>query len=84
MTSSGDIVIVKTGDDYSYYLVKLICDPFTTESETKHDYNHTYHPEHRTVIGNYLEIHKDTKDRTIFFLRKQEESTYILFQYCRS
>ena len=60
MISSCDIALVKTGNDYPYYLVELICYQFTTESETKDHYNHTHPPEHRIVIGNYLEIHTKT------------------------
>ena len=37
MIISGDIAIVKIDDNYPYYLVQLTCDPFTTESKTKHD-----------------------------------------------
>ena len=70
---------VKTGNDYPYYLVKLICDPFTTKSETKNDYNHTYPPEDKTVIGNYLEIHKDTKDRKIYYLENKRKAIIPFF-----
>ena len=55
---TGGLAIVKAGDDYLYYLVKLIFDPFATESETKDYYNHTYPPEHKIVIGNYLDTQR--------------------------
>ena len=68
----GDVAIVKTGNDYSFYLVELICDSCTSESETKDDFNRIYHPGHRTEI--HLEIHKDTKDRIIYLENKRKAS----------
>lgn len=63
MISGGDIAVVMAGNDYPHYLVKLICDPFTTESETKDDYDHTY-PEHRIVIDNYLRMEQFSTQKT--------------------
>lgn len=79
MISRGDIAIVKTGNDYLYYLVKLTCDPCTTESDTKYDYNHTYPTQHRIVIGNYPEIHQDTKDGTISYLENKWKAIISCF-----
>ena len=73
MISSCDIALVKTGNDYPCYLVELICYTFTTESETKDHYNHTYPPEHKIVIGNYLEIH------IIFYLENKRKAIISCF-----
>ena len=72
MNCRGDAAIVKTGNGYAYYLVELVCDSCTSESETKDDFNHTYHPGHRTEI--HLEIHKDTKDEIIYLENKRKAS----------
>ena len=55
---TGGLAIVKTDDDYAYYLIKCTCDPFATDSETKDYYNHTYPPEHKIVVGNYLDTQR--------------------------
>ena len=58
----GDIVVIKTSDDYPYYLLQLTDDPFETENIVSDDYGHFFPPNHRVMKGHYLEIHKNIED----------------------
>ena len=54
--------MIKTSDDYPYYLLQLTKDPFETEDLVSDDYGHFFPPHHRVVEGHYLEIHKNIDD----------------------
>ena len=64
----GDIAIIKTGDDYQYYLLKLTSNPYELQELTTDDYNHKFPPFHRVVAGNYLEIHKEQSDGNLYYV----------------
>ena len=55
----GDIAVIKTGDDFQYYLFKLISTPFELQEQTTDHYNHKFPPFHRVVEENYLEVHRN-------------------------
>ena len=60
-----DVAVVCTGDGFSYYLVKLSKDPFTTTESVKDDYGHYIPANTKVIEGNYLEIFKETKQGDI-------------------
>ena len=65
---NGDIAVIKTGDDHPYYLLKLLRDPFETETTVSDDYIHEFPPLHRVVEGNYFEIHKTSNEGDIYYI----------------
>ena len=81
-----DIAVIKTGDDHSYYLLKLSSSPCETESEITDDYHPTFPPYHRVVEGNYFEVHKESNDGTIFYYvdykRKAIISAFCVMENC--
>ena len=68
LIKTDDIAVIKTGDDFPYYLLKLTCEPYTTEANEKDDYNHTFPINHKVVKGHYMEVFKETKDGDIYYL----------------
>lgn len=69
LIKKGDIAVIKSQDDYPYYLLKMLKDPFEVETFLKGDYNHEFPPYQRVTwkltwkfIGSYLEAYKTTKD----------------------
>ena len=63
-----DVAIVGIGDGFSYYLVKLSKDPFTTTESVKDDYGHYIPANTKVIEGNYLEIFKETKEGDLYYL----------------
>lgn len=61
------MAVIKTGDDHSYYLLKLSPSPYETESGVTDDYHHKFPPYHHVMEGNYFEVHKESNDGTIFY-----------------
>ena len=53
---SGDIALIKTGDNHPYYLLKLTKDLYVMEDVVSDDYGNVNPPPHRVVEGHYLEI----------------------------
>ena len=76
---TGDIAVIKTGDDHPYYLLRLTASPFMTEASMKDDYNHTFPPYHRVVIGHYLEVHKETTNGTLYYVNTKKEALISAF-----
>ena len=60
-TVKGDIAIICTGDDHSYYLAKLITDIYKTEESEMDDYNHEMPAHQNVIVSFYLEVQKDIK-----------------------
>ena len=76
---TGDIAVIKTGDDHAYYLLKLTLSPFITTSSMKDDYNNKFPPSQRVVMGNYLEIHKETSNGTLYYVDMKREAMISAF-----
>ena len=72
--------MIKTGDDHSYYLLKLTKDPYETDEEVIDDYNHTFPPNHKVVEGNYFEVHKEIKDGELQYI--DFKSKAIISAFC--
>ena len=75
----GDIAVIKTGDDHPYYLLKLLRDPFETETTVSDDYNHEFPPLHRIVEGNYFEIHKTSNEGDIYYIDWKKKAIISAF-----
>ena len=76
----GYIAVIKTGDDFPYYLLKLSEAPFETTDTVLDDYNHSFPPNHRVVKGNYLEMHKDLTDGTLYYVDETRQA--IISAFC--
>ena len=76
----GDIAIICAGDDHKYYPAKLKTNIHETE-ESDHEM-----PAHQKVITcSYLEVHKDTKEGTIYYIEQKKKaviSTYCIAGVC--
>lgn len=55
MVKEALIVVIKTGDDYSYYLVKLNCDLNIESADEKGNCNHKFPVNHKAIKGQYLD-----------------------------
>ena len=75
----GDIAVIKTGDVHAYYLLQLTSPPYETESEVTDDYKHTFQPFHHVVEGNYLEIHKEVGDGTLYYVDTKRKALISAF-----
>ena len=75
----SDIAVIKTGDDYAYYLLKLTSSPYETESEVTDDYSHTFPPFHRVVEGNYLEVFTETSDGNVYYVDVKHKAVISAF-----
>ena len=64
----GDIAVIKTSNDYPYYLLKLSRDPFQTNVVQTDDFNHQFPSLTKVIEGNYFEIHKSNTDCDIYYL----------------
>ena len=58
----GDFAVIKTGDDHTYYLLKLTSSPYETKCEVTNDYKHSFPTFYCVVEGNYLEVFKEIRD----------------------
>ena len=76
----GDLAVIKTGDDYPYYLLQVTSPPYETVSEVKDDFNHTIPPYHRVIEGNYLEVHKETVNGTLYYIETSKKA--IISTFC--
>ena len=65
---TGDIAVIKTGDDHPYYLLKLTKDLYETQETVTDSYNHKFPPYHRVIEGNYLELQKEQKDSDLYYV----------------
>ena len=75
LIEKGDIAVIKTGDDYPYYLLKLTDPPFVTTDNVVDDYNHEFPANHRVVKGNYLEVQKEMNDgSTLYYVDKTRQA----------
>ena len=63
----NDIAVIKTADDHPYYLLQLSSSHYQTLNEVT-DYGHCLPPQHRVVEGNYLEVHKDNNDNSVYYI----------------
>ena len=59
------------------YLLTL--SPFTTTSAMKDDYNHMFPPLQKVVMGNYLEIHKETGNGTLYYVDIKRGAIFLPF-----
>ena len=62
----GDIDIICAEDDHKYYPAKLKTNIHETEESEKEDYNHEMPTHQKVITCSYLEVHKDTKEGTIY------------------
>ena len=77
----GDICV---GDDHKYYPAKLITNIYETEESEEEDYNHEM-PAHQKVTTCSLEVHKDIKEGTIYYIEQKKKaviSTYYIAEVC--
>ena len=74
----GDVAVFKTGDDHSYYFLKIIS-PFETKAETTGDYRHTFPLAHRVMEGHCLEIYKETNDGTLYYIDNTRKALISAF-----
>ena len=87
INSGGDIAVIKTGDNYPYYLLKLLREPFETEATTSDDYNHEFPPFLRVIKSNYFELHKSTNDGDVYYIETKKKaiiSTFCVVGNCPS
>ena len=68
LIKTNNITVIKASDNCPYYLLKLTCEPYTTETNEKDDCNHTSLINHKVVKGHYLEVFKEMKDGNICYL----------------
>ena len=68
LIQSGDIALIKTGDDHPYYLLKLTREPYETQAVAVDDYGNDFPPLHRIVEGHYLERHSTNNAGDIYYL----------------
>ena len=68
LVKTNNIAVIKASDNYPYYLLKLTCEPYTTETNEEDDCNHTSLINHEVVKGHYMEVFKETKDGNICYL----------------
>ena len=68
LIKTDDIAVIKTGDDLPCYLLKLTCEPYTTEANETDDHNHRFPINHKVVKSHYMEVFKETKDGDIYYL----------------
>lgn len=76
---SGDIVLIKTGDNHPCYLLQLTKNPYVTEDVVSGDYGYVVPPSHRVAEGHYLEIHRSNNDKDNYYLN--ESKTTIVFAF---
>ena len=67
-------------DNHPYYLLKLLRDPFRTETTVSDDYNHEFPPLHWVVEGNYFEIHKTSNEGDIYYIDSKKKA--IISPFC--
>ena len=76
----GDIAIIRAGDDHNYYLAKLTTIIYETEESEKDDYNHEMPAHHKVITCSYLEVHKDIKEGTIYYIEQKKKA--VISAYC--
>ena len=80
LIEKGDIAVIKTGDDYPYYLLKLTDPPFVTTDNVIDGYNHAFPANHRVVRGNYLEVQKEINDgSTLYYVDETRQAMVSAF-----
>ena len=57
----NSINVIRTGDDFPYYLVKLKKDSFLTDGNTKDDCGKTFPPMTKVTVGHYYEYFKSKR-----------------------
>lgn len=62
----SDVTVIRAGDDFPYYLLKLVIDPFIRI--IKDDYGHAIPANTKVVQGYYFEIYKETNDGDLYYL----------------
>ena len=55
------VAVIRTGDKFPYYLVKLTKDPFFTNKCIKDDYGHFIPANTKVIEGHYYEVFKDKR-----------------------
>ena len=74
----GDIAIICMLDDHNYYLAKLITNIYEIEESEKDDYNHVMHAHQKFITCSYLEVHKNIKEGTIYYIDRKRKLLYLL------
>ena len=78
LVKCNDIVVIQTGDNFPYYLVKLKEDPFLTDSNIEDDYGETFPSMTKVILGNYYEYFKQVKEGDLLS-RPNKNSCDFLF-----
>ena len=59
MIRESDLVVLRSGDEFSpYYLLKITSPPQALDKVTKDSYGHLFHEGQQVIMGHYLEEHK--------------------------
>lgn len=64
----SDVAVIRTGDKFPYYLVKLTKDPFCTNECIKDDYGHFIPANTKVIEGHYYEVFKEVKEGDLYYL----------------
>ena len=71
--------MIRTGDDFPYYLVKLKKDLFLTDSNIKDGYGQTFHARTKVIVGNYNEHFKQAKEGDLYYLDQTKRAAIPCF-----
>ena len=71
--------MIRTDDDFPYYLVKLRKDLFLTDSNVKDDYGQTFLPMTKVIAGNYYEHFKQVKEGDLYYLDQTKTAVISCF-----
>ena len=71
--------MIRTGDDFPYYLVKLKKDLYLTDSNIKDDYGQIFPPMTKVIVRNYYEHFKQVKEGDLYYLDQTKTAAISCF-----
>lgn len=62
LVKCNDTTVIRNGDVFQYYLVKLKKNPFLRDSDTKYGHGYTFPPMTKIIVVNYYWHFKQVKE----------------------
>ena len=82
MLQVGEIAPIKADDPvHCFYLLYVTKEQEIIKEMFKDGYGHKYYPGSKIIRGKYLEIFKEDKETTKYYLDQKEAAVFILLSY---